>query len=512
MLQVRSEAGRVTWKTTLLWLSVLHPAVVVALSTFRQSNSLVGNRHAYGLVNPQRLNLQESRPTGLCLVGFFIGRFARNAIQEESCIQMKPFHIMAKPHGAICNLDCTYCYYLEKENLYAGSGRDFRMSSEVLETYICQYIQSQPAQRVSFAWQGGEPTLLGIPFFERVVELQKKHAGGKAVDNAFQTNGTLLDDAWGEFLARHNFLIGISIDGPEEIHDAYRVDKGGKPTFARVMRGLGILKKHGVQFNTLTVINRKNSYFPKQVYRFLKEIGSKYLQFIPVVEQVAKEPNANGLVLLKPYSRQPTVVSDWSVEPLQFGRFLQEIFDDWVTRDVGQIFVQVFDVALESWYGAPQSLCVFAPTCGSALALEHNGDLYSCDHFVYPDNRLGNIMQTAMTNLVNSSQQTRFGNAKETGLPSDCRQCDVRFACNGECPKHRFTQTASGEYGLNYLCAGYKHFFHHIDPYMRFMAEELRNDGAPARVMEWARSGRRSVAHAAAKQTRQQEHGQKALA
>ena len=254
------------------------------------------------------------------------------------------------------------------------------------------------------------------------------------------------------------------------------------------MRGLDFLKKHGVEFNTLTVINRKNSYRPHEVYRFLKEIGSKYLQFIPVVEQLAKEPDPNGLVLLKPYARQESSVSEWSVEPLQFGRFLQEVFDEWVIQDVGRVFVQAFDVALESWHGVPQSLCVFAPTCGSALVVEHNGDVYSCDHFVYPDNRLGNLMQKSLESLVSSPQQTRFGNNKSAGLPSDCQTCDVRFACNGECPKHRFTKTAAGEYGLNYLCAGYKHFFHHIDSYMRFMSEELKQDRAPARVMEWARS------------------------
>ena len=430
-------------------------------------------------------------------MGFFMGQIARIAIQEESCTPMKPFHIMAKPHGAICNLDCTYCYYLEKENLYAATGREFRMADDVLENYIRQYIESQPGQNVSFAWQGGEPTLLGIPFFERVVGLQKKHANGKTIDNAFQTNGTLLDDAWGEFLVRNKFLIGLSIDGPAELHDAYRLDKGGQPTHARVMRGLSFLKKHGVEFNTLTVVNRKNSYHALEVYRFLKEIGSKYLQFIPVVEQLAKQPDANGLVLLKPYSRQESAVSDWSVEPLQFGRFLQQVFDEWVIQDVGRIYLQVFDVALESWSGSPQTLCVFAPTCGSALAVEHNGDVYSCDHFVYPDNKLGNILQKSLSSLVSSPQQTRFGNAKEFALPSDCRECDVRFACNGECPKHRFTTTASGEYGLNYLCAGYKHFFHHIDPYMRFMAEELKRNGAPARVMEWARK-RRSMSSASA--------------
>jgi uncharacterized protein len=409
---------------------------------------------------------------------------------------MKSFHIMAKPHGPICNLDCTYCYYLEKENLYPHSGRGFRMKDEVLENYIRQYIQTQPGDTVHFAWQGGEPTLLGVQFFERVVELQRKYANGKSIENGFQTNGTLLDDEWGEFFAHNRFLIGLSIDGPEDIHDAYRVDKGGQPTFARVMQGLDLLKKHGVEFNTLTVINRINSYRAGEVYRFLKQIGSKYMQFIPIVEQVASEPDANGLVLLKPYARQKTEVSEWSVEPLQFGRFLQEIFDIWVVQDVGRIFVQIFDVALESWYGVPQSLCVFAPECGRALAVEHNGDVYSCDHFVYPDNRLGNIMERPMGTLVSLPQQARFGSAKATTLPSDCQKCDVRFACNGECPKHRFTQTASGEYGLNYLCAGYKHFFHHIDPYMQFMANELRHHRAPARVMEWARAQRETAAAA----------------
>ena len=400
---------------------------------------------------------------------------------------LKPFHIMAKPHGAICNLNCTYCYYLEKENLYAQAGRDFRMSDAVLESYIRQFIEAQNGQQVSFAWQGGEPTLLGIPFFERVIELQKKYAGNKAIDNAFQTNGTLLDDQWGEFLARNKFLVGISIDGPAELHDAFRTDKGGQPTHARVMRGLGILKKHGVEFNTLTVINSKNSHHAREVYRFLKEIGSKYLQFLPVVEQQASQPDPNGLVLLKPYARQETKVSEWSIEPLQFGKFLATVFDEWVRHDVGQVFVQTFDVALESWAGVPQSLCVFSPKCGQALVVEHNGDLYSCDHFVYPENKLGNIVERPMHGMLHSPQQKAFGNAKETALVSDCLQCDVRFACNGECPKHRFTTTASGEYGLNYLCAGYKHFFRHIDPYMRFMANELKHDRAPARVMEWIR-------------------------
>jgi uncharacterized protein len=405
---------------------------------------------------------------------------------------MNSVHIMAKPHGPICNLDCSYCYYLEKEKLYPTEARSFRMKDDVLEAFVRQNIASQSTDEVHFVWQGGEPTLLGVPYFERIVELQSQYANGKKILNAIQTNGTLLDDAWGEFLAQNGFLVGLSIDGPQKLHDAHRVDKGGKPTFERVLRGLSVLKKHAVEFNTLTVVNRLNSYHSLDVYRFLKEIGSRYLQFIPVVEQVAEQPDANGLVLLKPYSRQNTVVSSWSVEPLQFGRFLADIFDEWVRNDVGRTYVQIFDVALESWAKIPQSLCVFSPNCGRALALEHNGDLYSCDHFVYPENLLGNIMQTPVDRLVNSPQQSRFGNGKSLGLPTDCKQCDVRFACNGECPKHRFALTASGEYGLNYLCAGYKHFFHHIDPYMRFMAQQLAVNGAPARVMEWARSSTRT--------------------
>jgi len=406
------------------------------------------------------------------------------------------FHIMTKPIGPICNLDCKYCFYLEKEKLYPRA-HSWIMREEVLESYIRQYIEQQDTDEVHFAWQGGEPTLLKVEYFRRVVAFQRKYAHGKRITNALQTNGTLLDDEWGRFLREHGFLVGVSIDGPAALHDAYRVDKGGKPTFDNVLRGIEVLQRNEVAFNTLTTVHRKNSRQPLEVYRFLKSIGSRYLQFIPIVEQVASEPDPNGLVLLKPYSRQETTVSEWSVEPLQFGRFLQQIFDMWVVQDVGRVFVQVFDVALESWYGVEQSLCVFKPDCGQALVVEHNGDVYSCDHFVYPDNKLGNIMNRALDSLVDSTQQRRFGSAKSAALPSDCRQCDVRFACNGECPKHRFTTTASGEYGLNYLCAGYKHFFRHIDPYMRFMANELNHNGAPARVMEWARSRRGATGSAA---------------
>lgn len=400
---------------------------------------------------------------------------------------MPDFHIMTKPIGPICNLDCTYCFYLEKENLY-GEKKSFKMQDDVLESYIRQYIQSQSGPIVSFAWQGGEPTLLGVPYFERVIQLQAKYCGGKRIQNAFQTNGTLLDDQWGEFLYRNSFLVGISIDGPAEIHDTYRVDKGGQPSHAKVMRGLEVLKRHNVEFNTLTVVQRNNSYKPLEVYRFLKSIGSQFLQFIPIVEEISPEPDRNGLRLLKPYAPLETTVSEWSVEPLQYGIFLQTIFDEWVRADVGRIFVNLFDVALESWMGMDQSLCVFAKTCGSALAMEHNGDLYSCDHFVYPDNKLGNILERPLAALAGLPKQSHFGNAKANTLPKECIECDVRFACNGECPKHRFLKTASGERGLNYLCAGYKHFFHHIDPYMQFMANELVHQRPPANVMKWARS------------------------
>src|SRR5579863_8833116 len=392
------------------------------------------------------------------------------------------FHIMTKPIGPLCNLDCAYCFYLEKENLYPGTP-SWEMRTEILERYIAQYIAAQPGEDVHFAWQGGEPTLLGVDFFRTVVELEQQYAGGRRIHNALQTNGTLLDDAWGEFLAAHAFLVGLSIDGPRAFHDCYRVDKGQAPTFDRVMRGVDVLKKHRVEFNTLTAVNRQNSQHPVEVYRFLKEIGSGFLQFIPVVERKAAQPGQDGLVLIQPSFHRAAEVTEWSVEPLQYGKFLVQIFDEWVKRDVGKIFIQQFDVALESWMGMEASLCVFRRTCGSALAMEHNGDLYSCDHFVYPEHKLGNVLEANLAEMAGSAQQVKFGKDKLDSLPRMCRECDVRFACNGECPKHRFATTPAGEPGLNYLCAGYKHFFHHIGPYMQYMASELRAERAPANVM-----------------------------
>jgi uncharacterized protein len=395
------------------------------------------------------------------------------------------FHVLAKPIGPICNLDCKYCFYLEKESLYPEIS-DWAMPEAVLDSYIRQYIEAHDAPTVHFAWQGGEPTLLGVDYFRNLVAIQKKYANGKQIRNAFQTNGILLNDAWAQLFKEHGFLVGLSIDGPRAQHDTFRVDKGGQPTFDKVMRGMEVLKRHGIEFNTLTTVHRGNADAPLEVYRFLRDHGSGYMQFIPIVERIARQATSDGLQLISPDFLGSAQVAPWSVEPHQFGRFLCTIFDEWVRRDVGQIYVQLFDVSLEMWTGMEASLCVFRRQCGGALAIERGGDLYSCDHFVYPQNRLGNIMESPLESLVVSDEQRRFGEAKETTLPVYCRECDVRFACNGECPKHRFLTTPDGEPGLNYLCAGYKMFFHHVDPYMRFMAAELASRRAPANVMRWA--------------------------
>jgi len=392
---------------------------------------------------------------------------------------------MAKPIGPICNLDCTYCYYLEKEKLFP-KGENFKMTPEVMETYIQQYIASQNTLEVTFSWQGGEPTLLGLEYFKKIVELQRRHSGGRKINNTLQTNGTLLDDAWCAFFQENSFLIGLSIDGPRKLHDTYRLDKGQKPTFDRVMDGINLLKKHRVEFNTLTVVSASNAKHPLEVYEFLREVGSGYIQFIPLVERLPGESAVvNGLDFAEPpeSGQLPSPVTRWSVPSELYGDFLITIFNEWVSRDVGKVFVQMFDVSLGIWSGHGPGLCLFLENCGEALAVEHNGDLYSCDHFVYPKYHLGNIMNDSLGAMVNSDQQRSFGQAKSETLPKYCRECDVRFACHGECPKHRFLTTPDGEEGLNYLCAGYKKYFHHVDPYMKKMAELMQARKAPANIM-----------------------------
>jgi uncharacterized protein len=410
----------------------------------------------------------------------------------------EPFHLLAKPSGSACNLGCGYCFYLEKAHLYPGSA-PHRMSRDTLEAYVRDYIGAQPGPSVSFGWQGGEPTLLGIGFFREAVELQRRYAGGKSIENGFQTNGVLIDDDWAEFLAREKFLVGISIDGPREMHDAHRTDKGGRPTFDRVMSGLSALKRHGVDFNTLTSVHSANSRHPKEVYRFLREIGSRFLQFIPIVERAAAPGAAAPGLRLAPPPDDPEArgledrATPWSVAPEDYGRFLCAVFDEWVGRDVGRVFVGAFESALANWMGLPPGTCVFHRDCGRALVLEHNGDVYSCDHYVYPAYRLGNLHETPLAELADSPAQIRFGQAKSATLPLSCRKCPVGFACRGECPKHRFLRAIDGEPGLNYLCAGYWRFFRHIDSAMLTMAELLRRELSPALIMKlprarWVRS------------------------
>src|SRR5258706_6240858 len=382
------------------------------------------------------------------------------------------FHVMLKPRGAICNLDCSYCYYLAKELLYPGSR--FRMASDLLEDYTRQYIEAQRVPEVTFAWQGGEPTLMGLDFFRLAMQFQQKYQRpGMHIQNTLQTNGTILDDEWCSFFREHHFLIGLSLDGPRAMHDAYRVDKGGKPTFDRVMEGVAMLKKHGVEFNILTTLHAANVDHPSEVYHFLRdEVGTQYMQFIPIVEP-EKETHLQG----------EDAVTNRSVTARQYGDFLIAIFDEWVRRDVGRVYVQIFEVALAAWVGAPKGLCIFEETCGAALAMEHNGDVYSCDHFVEPTYKLGNLKQRPLLAMVNSQQQYQFGQAKRDSLPRYCRECPVRFVCNGGCPKDRILYTPGGEPGLNYLCEGYKAFFTHIDRPMRRMAEELQAERSPANIM-----------------------------
>lgn len=386
------------------------------------------------------------------------------------------FHVLAKPTGPICNLDCSYCFFLEKEALYPGDR--FRMAESVMETYIRQVIESQAGPEITIAWQGGEPTLMGVEFFRRAVAYAEEVAGARrTLLHTMQTNGTLLTDEWCAFLHEKQFLVGISIDGPPALHDAYRVDKQGRPTFDRVRAGLDRLKAAGVEWNVLCTVHAANQDSPLEVYRYFRDdLGASFVQFIPIVERV---------------DEAGTDLTDRSVDPDAWGRFLITVFDEWTRHDVGDVFVQMFDAALASWYGAPAALCIFGETCGNAVALEHNGDLYSCDHFVDPEHLLGNIMDTHMVELLAAPAQREFGTAKRDTLPTQCRECPVLFACRGECPKNRVGRTAAGEIGLNHLCAGYLAFFTHIDGVMRLMVDALRRGGHAGEVMTlFAAAGR----------------------
>ena len=392
------------------------------------------------------------------------------------------FHLLAKPTGAVCNLDCKYCFFLSKEMLYPGSR--FRMTDELLETYIRQFLEAQEVSEVSIAWQGGEPTLMGLDFFKRMIGLVEKYRKpGQAIQHTIQTNGTKIDDDWAAFFKQHDFLVGLSVDGPKPLHDTYRVNKGGQGSFDQVMKGWKTLMDHGVDVNILCTVHAANADHPLEVYRFFRdELKMQFMQFIPIVERATPEtlPLANQGWSERAggdrplYSQLGELVSERSVKPAQFGRFLVAIFDEWVRRDVGKVFVQSFDAALANWIGQP-SLCIFQPTCGKALALEHNGDLYSCDHFVEPAYLLGNIQETPMVELVTSEKQQKFGQDKLDTLPDYCRRCEVLFACYGECPRNRFIHTPDGEPGLNYLCAGYKLYFIHINRPMRLMAQLLQH-------------------------------------
>ena len=387
------------------------------------------------------------------------------------------FHIMVKPRGSICNLACQYCYYLKKEKLYPEAG--FRMSDDLLEEYTRQYLAAQPSQQATFAWQGGEPTLMGLDFFRKAVEFQARYRNtGTVIQNTFQTNGVLLDEAWCDFFLHNDFLVGLSIDGPRPLHDVYRQDKAGRLAFDSVLRALRLLQEKQVKFNTLTCVSAANAGHALEVYRFLRdEAGSSFMQFIPIVER----ENENGF-------QEGSRITSRSVDGQQYGTFLIDIFDEWVRHDVGRIFVQIFDATLSAWVGQPPGLCIFDETCGQALAMEFNGDLYACDHFVEPRYFLGNVTGKSLEKLVQAPRQVQFGMDKRQGLPAYCRACEVQFICNGGCPKDRILKTPDEQPGLNYLCAGYRAFFNYASPFMRRMAAFLKIGQAPSAIMPWAGS------------------------
>ena len=392
----------------------------------------------------------------------------------------KPLYVMLKPTGAHCNLACKYCYYLEKNNLYQNTPRHL-MSDEMLEQFTREYIEAQTMPQVLFTWHGGEPLMRSIDFYKKALALQKKYAHGKQIDNVIQTNGTLLTDEWCEFFAKNHWLVGISIDGPQEYHDHYRVTPAGKPSWEKVMQGIQLLKKHRVEWNAMAVVNAYNAEHPLEFYHFFRDNGCQYLQFTPIVERLTEHEDGRTLASLADDREIP--LADASVTPQQWGNFLCTIFDDWVRHDVGKTFVEIFDCTLANWMGVLPGICAYSKECGHAGVMEHNGDVYSCDHFVFPEYKLGNIREQSLIDMLYGEKQQAFSRLKHTSLPRQCKECDMEFACHGECPKNRFEKDKYGEPGLNYLCQGYYQYYSHVAPYMDFMKRELLAQRPPANIM-----------------------------
>lgn len=393
----------------------------------------------------------------------------------------KPLYIMLKPAGAHCNLACKYCYYLEKNKLYPTAQRHL-MSDEMLEQFTREYIEAQTMNQVLFTWHGGEPLLRSIDFYRKALSLQQKYAGGRRIDNVIQTNGTLLTDEWCEFFAQNHWLVGISIDGPQPDHDHYRLTAAGEPSWKKVMQGIKLLKKHGVEWNAMAVVNAYNANHPMESYRFFKENGCQFLQFTPIVERLTRHEDGRTLASLA--DKDEISLSEASVAPEQWGYFLCAIFDEWVRKDVGKIFVEIFDCTLANWMGISPGICAYSKECGHAGVMEHNGDVYSCDHFVFPEYKLGNIRDHSLIDMLYGEQQQEFSRLKHSSLPRQCKECDMEFACHGECPKNRFMKDKYGDSGLNYLCPGYYHYYQHVAPYMDYMKQELMSQRPPSNIMK----------------------------
>lgn len=393
----------------------------------------------------------------------------------------KPLYVMLKPAGAHCNLACKYCYYLEKNKLYPTAQRHL-MSDEMLEQFTREYIEAQTMNQVLFTWHGGEPLLRSIDFYRKALSLQQKYAGGRRIDNVIQTNGTLLTDEWCEFFAQNHWLVGISIDGPQPDHDHYRLTAAGKPSWKKVMQGIKLLKKHGVEWNAMAVVNAYNANHPLEFYRFFKENGCQFLQFTPIVERLTRHEDGRTLASLA--DKDEISLSEASVVPEQWGYFLCAIFDEWVRKDVGKIFVEIFDCTLANWMGISPGICAYSKECGHAGVMEHNGDVYSCDHFVFPEYKLGNIRDHSLIDMLYGEQQQEFSRLKHSSLPRQCKECDMEFACHGECPKNRFMKDKYGDSGLNYLCPGYYHYYQHVAPYMDYMKQELMSQRPPSNIMK----------------------------